>query len=114
MDRNLVYVFDVAGADAGRLDDEPTVRRCLDAVVRRAGLTPVGADAAHRFTPQGLSVAVILAESHVAVHTWPERGTAYVTLTTCRRPDGDDFADATRAELADVLGAARVDVRALV
>lgn len=114
MDRNLVYVFDVAGADAGRLDDEPTVRRCLDAVVRRAGLTPVGADAAHRFTPQGLSVAVILAESHVAVHTWPERGTAYVTLTTCRLPDGDDFADATRAELADVLGATRVDVRTLV
>lgn len=114
MDRNLVYVFDVAGADAARLDDEPTVRRCLDAVVRRAGLTPVGADAAHRFTPQGLSVAVILAESHVAVHTWPERGTAYVTLTTCRRPDGDDFADATRAALADVLGADRVDVRALV
>lgn len=103
MHRNHVYVFDVSGADPARLDDLAGVRDALAAVVADAGLHPVGAEAVHRFTPQGLSVAMLLAESHVAVHTWPELGTAYVTLTTCRRPDGD-FARRTQAALATAWG----------
>lgn len=99
MHRNHVYVFDVAAADPAVLDDLATVRGALAALVDDAGLHAVGAEAVHRFAPQGLSLAVLLAESHVAVHTWPELGTAYVTLTTCRRPD-DGFVERTRAALA--------------
>ncbi|MBT0993285.1 S-adenosylmethionine decarboxylase [Cellulomonas sp. DKR-3] len=96
---NHVYVFDVLGAGSRLLDDAATVRAALDAVVERAGLHPVGAEAEHRFAPHGLSLAILLAESHVAVHTWPEHGAAYVTLTSCRRPP-DGFAEQTRADLA--------------
>ena len=46
--------------------------RCIEAV-ERAGLTIVG-DRFHQFEPQGVTGAVILAESHLAVHTWPEMG----------------------------------------
>lgn len=35
------------------------------------------------FHPAGLSATVLLAESHVAVHTYPERGLAYVVVCTC-------------------------------
>nr|WP_286185789.1 S-adenosylmethionine decarboxylase [Sphaerisporangium cinnabarinum] len=111
--RNLVHVFDVTGADPALLDDEPTVRRCLDAIVREAGMTPLG-EVSHRFEPQGTSVVLLLAESHLAVHTWPEDGAAYVTLTTCRAPASATFTDDVRALLAEELGAAGVAVRSLV
>ncbi|ADG76372.1 S-adenosylmethionine decarboxylase related protein [Cellulomonas flavigena DSM 20109] len=103
MHRNHVYVFDVATADPAALDDLDAVRGALTALADDAGLHPVGAEAVHRFAPQGLSLAVLLAESHVAVHTWPELGTAYVTLTTCRRP-GSGFVERTRTALARAWG----------
>lgn len=109
MHRNHVYVFDVLRADAARLDDLDAVRGALEGLVADAGLHAVGAEAVHRFAPQGLSLAILLAESHVAVHTWPEHGSAYVTLTTCRRPDAG-FAERTRAALVAALGG-DVDVR---
>lgn len=37
----------------------------------------------HRFQPQGVTVAVIIAESHLTVHTWPEFGYAAVDVFTC-------------------------------
>lgn len=113
MHRNLVHVFDVTGADPRLLDDEATVRASLDAVVRIAGMTPLG-EVAHRFEPQGTSVAILLAESHLAVHTWPEHGAAYVTLTTCRAPSSPTFAEDVRALLGDVFAAGDVAVRSLV
>ena len=37
----------------------------------------------HHFSPQGVSGAVIIAESHLAVHTWPEYGYAALDIFTC-------------------------------
>ena len=37
----------------------------------------------HRFSPWGVSGVVVIAESHLAVHTWPEYGYAAVDLFTC-------------------------------
>ncbi len=37
----------------------------------------------HMFSPHGVSGVVIIAESHLAIHTWPELGYAAVDLFTC-------------------------------
>lgn len=37
----------------------------------------------HRFTPQGVSGVVVIAESHLSIHTWPELGYAAVDVYTC-------------------------------
>ena len=37
----------------------------------------------HHFSPYGVSGAVIVAESHLAIHTWPEYGYAAVDVFTC-------------------------------
>lgn len=37
----------------------------------------------HKFTPQGTTALWLLAESHLAVHTWPEEQKAYVQLSSC-------------------------------
>jgi S-adenosylmethionine decarboxylase len=54
---------------------------CLGAV-ERAGLTIVG-ERFHQFLPQGVTGAVILAESHLAIHTWPEMGSVTVDVYVC-------------------------------
>ncbi|MBB1501866.1 adenosylmethionine decarboxylase [Propioniciclava sp. MC1683] len=40
-----------------------------------------------RFEPQGVSVVAILAESHAAVHTWPELGSATIDIFSCGEVD---------------------------
>lgn len=37
----------------------------------------------HHFSPYGVSGVVIIAESHISIHTWPEYGYAAVDLFTC-------------------------------
>ena len=37
----------------------------------------------HRFSPQGVSGVVVIAESHISIHTWPEYGYAAADVFTC-------------------------------
>jgi S-adenosylmethionine decarboxylase len=37
----------------------------------------------HKFAPQGVSGVVIISESHLAIHTFPENGYASVDVFTC-------------------------------
>ena len=37
----------------------------------------------HQFSPQGVTGVVVVAESHLAIHTWPEFGYAAVDFFTC-------------------------------
>lgn len=69
-------------------NDNPALSRadvlretCLRAV-RAAELNVVG-EAFHQFAPQGVTGTVLLAESHLAIHTWPEHGFATVDVYVC-------------------------------
>lgn len=42
----------------------------------------------HRFHPQGLSVILIISESHLAAHTWPEFQTMHIDVFSCARDTG--------------------------
>ena len=77
------------GCDRGVLSDTPAVERHMRAAADASGLTVVES-VFHRFKPWGVSGVVIISESHLAVHTWPEHGYAAVDLFTCgdARPDG--------------------------
>ena len=37
----------------------------------------------HQFDPHGVSVVVVIAESHLTIHTWPEYGYAAADVFTC-------------------------------
>jgi len=39
----------------------------------------------HGFVPQGISVVFVLEESHIAVHTWPERKYMHMDIVTCSK-----------------------------
>jgi S-adenosylmethionine decarboxylase proenzyme len=59
----------------------------------------------HRYTPIGVTVVVLLAESHLALHSFPEHGAATLDVFVC-----GSVADPARARaaLARALGARRV------
>ena len=54
---------------------------CLRAAAA-SGMSIVG-DSFHQFAPAGVTGTVLLAESHLAVHTWPERGYAAFDIFMC-------------------------------
>ena len=47
----------------------------------------------HQFEPQGLTGIVLLAESHLSIHTWPERGEAAIDIFTCGSRDSAAIAE---------------------
>lgn len=75
----LVEFYD---CDRDVLNDEPLIREILLEGVRRSNATIVS-DTFHTFSPHGVSGVVVIAESHVAIHTWPEHGYAAVDIFTC-------------------------------
>ncbi len=63
--------------------DPQSLRAVCMACVQAVGLTPVGA-LFHPFPlPGGVTGMVLLAESHLAVHTWPERGAVTLDVYVC-------------------------------
>jgi S-adenosylmethionine decarboxylase proenzyme len=79
---------------------------CLKATTD-AGLTIVG-DRFHQFAPQGVTGTVLLAESHLAIHTWPEHGFVTVDVYVCNyQSDNTAKAEALFAALEKVLKPAR-------
>jgi S-adenosylmethionine decarboxylase len=64
------------------LNNEALIREILIEGVRRSRATVI-TDTFHSFSPHGVSGVVVIAESHVAIHTWPEHGYAAVDIFTC-------------------------------
>lgn len=54
----------------------------MEEAAKRSGATIVD-EVFHLFNPHGVSGVVVIAESHLAIHTWPEYGYAAVDLFTC-------------------------------
>ena len=75
-------VAEFYACDKGLLNDVGFIRDHMLEAARKAGATIV-TETFHHFSPHGVSGAVIIAESHLAIHTWPEYGYAAVDLFTC-------------------------------
>lgn len=64
------------------LDDVKGVEDEMVSAAKEARATVIGAHF-HRFEPHGISGVVVIAESHLSIHTWPEYGYAAVDVFTC-------------------------------
>ena len=122
--RGLHLTADLRGCAASRLVmTAPAVLRttCL-AAVAGAGLTPVG-ELFHRFVaaaaagggaPSGITGVVLLAESHLAVHTWPELEAVTLDVYVCNfGGDNSARAEALLATLIDAFHPASVERHAI-
>jgi S-adenosylmethionine decarboxylase len=69
--------------DGDRLDDLPHVEAALRRCVEAAGATLLHIHL-HHFTPNGgISGVAVLAESHISIHSWPERSYAALDVFMC-------------------------------
>ncbi len=78
--RHLIAEY--ADCAPGKLTDPEFLEVCMLEAVRKSGATIVRS-VFHRYAPQGVSGVVVIAESHMSIHTWPEYNYAAVDFFTC-------------------------------
>jgi len=104
------WIVEAYGCDPGRLADPASLRVLFDAIVRELALHPVGDAVWHQFpAPGGITGMLMLAESHLTVHTFPEHASACLNLFCCTPRAAWNWDD----RLATLLGAQTVRVREL-
>ena len=102
------WIVDARGCDAARLRSLPHLRALFARAIEELALQPVQPPLWHEFGGEGgVSGLVLLAESHLSVHTFPEHRYASLNLYCCRPRPAWDWA----ARLNEAMGATRVDVR---
>jgi S-adenosylmethionine decarboxylase len=104
------WVVDAHGCDPHALRTREVLEALFRQVVEELGLRPVGEAVWREFPGQGgITGLLLLTESHLACHTFPERGFAAFNLYCCRPREDWPWVDRLRASL----GAERVSVRRL-
>ena len=87
-------VVDGYGADPGKLQDEELLYRFLDEYPDAIGMTKMIPPQVYTYrgqTPEdwGLSGFVLIAESHISVHTFPDRGYVNIDIFSCKEFDAN-------------------------
>ena len=108
--RGHEWIVEAHGCDAAALASPAVVASLFDRMIGDLSLTPVAPPVWHQFPdPGGITGVVLLAESHLAVHTFPEHGALCLNLFCCGPKPEWDFGAMLRAHL----GAKVVQVRCL-
>lgn len=94
------------GAEA--LDDSEVAEAALRKAVEAGGATLIEVFV-YGFSPHGVSAMAVIAESHIALHTWPEYGYAAVDIFTC----GEADAEAILQALVDTYRPTRTERRVI-
>jgi len=87
-------IVDGYGCDAERLSSIDVVERFLTETPEAIGMKPISPVYVfqyHGSEPNqcGVTGFVIIAESHLAIHTWPERGTVWADVFSCKAFDAE-------------------------
>lgn len=104
-----LHTMDAWVGDAAVLTDADRLRAILVDAARTAAATVLD-DAFHVFPNGAVTGVLLLAQSHLSIHTWPELGLANVDLLTYGTANGDE----AMALIGERLGASRTAVSCLV
>jgi S-adenosylmethionine decarboxylase proenzyme len=108
MGRHLL--IEMYECDPDILNDVAAIEKAMLCAARCCGTTIIH-HFFHRFSVQGVSGIIVIAESHMSVHTWPELGYAAIDLFTCSRKT---LPDACLDSLRNALGCARVSQQIII
>ncbi|MBU2025324.1 MAG: adenosylmethionine decarboxylase [Patescibacteria group bacterium] len=76
-------LLDLYGCNSKKINNQKTVLAAMLDIVNSLEMKVIGKPFVHKFHPQGCTAFIPLAESHLAIHTWPERGFAALDIFTC-------------------------------
>ncbi len=76
------YLIDLRDCDPETIKSVDPTREIVLRAAKECGATILD-DYFHQFQPMGVSGVVLIAESHISVHTWPENGFAAADIFTC-------------------------------
>lgn len=120
--QGLHLTADLRGCEAGQplMHELDALRTLCINSVSAAGLGAVG-ELFHRFTPAsgqaqgGITGVVLLAESHLAVHTWPELGAVTLDVYVCNLgQDNSQKAEQLLLALSEAFKPASLDRQQLI
>jgi S-adenosylmethionine decarboxylase len=75
-------LLEVYGVQFNLLNDATSLQKVIERGIERAKMTILNIFS-HCFLPQGCTIVIALAESHVSCHTWPEEGCIAIDVYTC-------------------------------
>lgn len=98
-------IIDGYGGDPDKLADENVVRVILDQVPEMMGMTKITQPYVLRYTgskPEdwGVSGFVMIAESHISMHTFPERRLVWADVFSCKDFDAQPVLDEIKKRFA--------------
>jgi S-adenosylmethionine decarboxylase len=64
------------------IEDSREIEKILILAAKKSGNTPLKT-VIHKFSPQGITGVLLLAESHIAIHAWPEWNYVAIDIFTC-------------------------------
>lgn len=99
----LLEVYDV---NFNLLNDVYSLQNVMIKGIERAKMTILNTFS-HCFLPQGCTIVIALAESHVSCHTWPENGCIAIDIYTC----GDGNPKIIAVELLKYLNSEEYSIR---
>ncbi len=78
----LHILMELSDCSQEKLNDLTGLELTLNKAAEISGATIIKS-VFHQFSPQGVTGVVVVAESHLAIHTWPEFGYAAIDFFTC-------------------------------
>lgn len=100
---HILAEFHACAGERALLEDAGALAALCRRACADAGLTPV-AETFHQFPGAGATGAVVLAESHLAIHTWPELDAVTLDLYVCNySQDNREAAEAAYTALREAL-----------
>lgn len=94
-----LYTMDAWVSDPVVLTDEPGIRAALRAGAGAGGATVLGEEF-YVFPNRAVTGVLVLAQSHLCIHTWPELALANVDLLSYGEVSGDDVLAEIRSRLS--------------
>jgi len=82
MHLGIHYLAEFFDCDRARIDDAAYIEQIMIDATKLSGATMIR-PFFHQFSPQGVSGVIVIAESHFAIHTWPEHCYTAVDLFSC-------------------------------
>jgi S-adenosylmethionine decarboxylase len=99
-------LLEVYNVDFSLLNDVISLQETMERGIERAKMTILNTFS-HCFLPQGCTIVIALAESHVSCHTWPENGCIAIDIYTC----GDGNPKIIAVELLKYLNSEEYSIR---